>query len=83
MSARSLQRRLSDEGATFRGLLDGLRCEVAREHLERCRTPIAGIAHLTGFSDVSAFTRAATRWFGESPARLRDHASDALERRVH
>jgi len=74
MSPRSLQRRLSGEGTTFRELLDGLRCEVAREHLERCRTPIAGVAHLAGFSDVSAFTRAASRWFGATPARLREQA---------
>jgi len=74
MSARSLQRRLSHEGTTFSELLDGLRCAVAREHLERCQTPISGVAHLAGFSDVSAFTRAASRWFGATPARLRRQA---------
>lgn len=74
MGARSLQRQLSREGTTFSELLDGLRCEVAREHLERCQTPIAGVAHLAGFSDVSAFTRAASRWFGATPARLRKQA---------
>lgn len=74
MSSRSLQRQLSREGTTFSELLDGLRCEVAREHLERCKTPIAGVAHLAGFSDVSAFTRAASRWFGATPARLRQQA---------
>jgi AraC-like DNA-binding protein len=81
MSARSLQRRLSDEGASFRELLDGLRCQVAREHLERCRLPIAGVAHLTGFSDVSAFTRAVSRWFGATPARLRERANSRLNER--
>ncbi len=74
MGARSLQRRLSREGTTFSELLDGLRCEIAREHLERCQTPIAGVAHLAGFSDVSAFTRAASRWFGATPKRLRERA---------
>lgn len=74
MSTRSLQRRLADEGTNFRVLLDELRLELAREHLERRRTPIAGVAHLTGFSDVSAFTRAVERWFGEPPARLRKEA---------
>jgi len=74
MSTRSLQRQLSREGTKFSELLDGLRCEVAREHLERCHTPIAGVAHLAGFSDVSAFTRATSRWFGATPARLRQQA---------
>ena len=74
MSARSLQRRLSDEGTNFRELVDRLRCELAREHLERYQTPIAGVAHLTGYSDVSAFTRAANRWFGTPPGRLRQQS---------
>jgi AraC-like DNA-binding protein len=74
MSARSLQRRLADEGTAFREVLDGLRREVAREHLERCQEPIAGVAHLCGFSEVSAFTRAVNRWFGATPARLRERA---------
>ena len=74
MGTRSLQRRLSTEGTTFRKLLDDLRREAAREYLEQCQIPIAGAAHLTGFSDVSAFTRAVNRWFGETPARLRQQA---------
>jgi AraC-like DNA-binding protein len=83
MSARSLQRRLAEEGTSFRSLLDELRREVAREYLERNRVPIAGVAHLAGFSDVSAFTRATTRWFGETPARLREHAEDRSRAATH
>ena len=71
MGARSLQRRLSDEGTSFSALLDGLRCDVAREYLSRRQIPISGVAHLAGFSDVSAFTRATNRWFGSTPARVR------------
>src|SRR5262249_598853 len=33
MSSRSLQRRLHDEGLTFRGVLCGLRCELAKAQL--------------------------------------------------
>ncbi len=72
MGARSLQRRLSDEGTSFSALLDGLRCDVAREYLGRRQIPISGVAHLAGFSDVSAFTRATNRWFGSTPARVRE-----------
>lgn len=75
MSARSLQRRLAEEETSFREVLEKLRRDLARNHLERHRTPIAAVAYLTGFSDVSAFTRAVRRWFGHTPARLRREAS--------
>jgi len=74
MSPRSLQRRLAEERTSFREVLEKLRRDLARDHLERHRTPIAAVAYLTGFSDVSAFTRAVRRWFGRTPARLRQEA---------
>ena len=83
MGSRSLQRRLADEGTSFSALLDDLRCEIAREHLERYQTPIAGVAHLAGFSDVSAFTRAASRWFGDTPARFRERAGRRGSSEIH
>jgi AraC-like DNA-binding protein len=75
LSARSLQRRLAEERTSFREILENLRRELASEHLERHATPIAAVAYLTGFSEVSAFTRAVRRWFGLTPARLRREAS--------
>jgi AraC-like DNA-binding protein len=74
MSARSLQRRLAEEETSFRALLDEMRRELARHHLERRATPIEAIAYLTGFSEPSAFTRAVRRWFGRTPARMREEA---------
>jgi len=41
---------------------------------ERLPPPIEAVAYLTGFSEVSAFTRAARRWFGHTPARMREEA---------
>ena len=72
MSARTLQRRLAEEGQSFRGVLDSLRRELAEEHLRQRRASIAEAAHLTGFSEVSAFARAVRRWFGCTPRELRD-----------
>ena len=83
VGSRSLQRRLASEGTSFSTLLDGMRCDVAREHLERYQTPIAGVAHLAGFSDVSAFTRAASRWFGDTPARFRERAGRRGSTEIH
>jgi AraC-like DNA-binding protein len=71
MSQRSLQRRLAEEGTRFGLVLEDLRRELAREHLEAHGAAISEIAWLTGFSDVSAFTRAVSRWFGRGPAQLR------------
>jgi AraC-like DNA-binding protein len=72
MSARTLQRRLAEEGQSFRGVLDSLRRELAEEHLRQRRASIAETAHLTGFSEVSAFARAVRRWFGCTPRELRE-----------
>jgi AraC-like DNA-binding protein len=71
MSPRSLQRRLSEEQTSFSEVLEMLRRDIARDQLQRHDTPIAEVAYLTGFSEVSAFTRAVRRWFGRSPGRLR------------
>jgi AraC-like DNA-binding protein len=71
VSARTLQRRLSDEGHSFRRVLDTLRRELAEHHLRGRGSSVTETAYLTGFSEVSAFTRAARRWFGCTPRELR------------
>ncbi len=76
MSARSLQRRLAEEETSFREVLDTLRRDLARRHLEHPSIPISEIAYLAGFSEVSAFTRATRRWFGRSPSQVRREAGE-------
>jgi len=71
LSDRSLQRHLSEEGTNFRSILDNWRRDLARNQLQNHDTPIAEIAYLTGFSEVSSFTRAVKRWFGCTPGQLR------------
>ncbi len=71
VSARSLHRRLTDEGLTFRTLTEDTRREIAEGLLKEERYSIADIAYLTGFSEQSAFNRAFKRWTGETPARYR------------
>lgn len=79
MSSRTLQRRLAEEGESFRTVLDRLRRELAHEHLRERRASIAETAHLTGFSEVSAFARAVRRWFGCTPRELRDAPSEQAD----
>ncbi len=67
MSVRKLQRDLSDEGTTFREVLDGVRRELAVRHLADPNATVAKVAWLVGFSEPSAFHRAFRRWTGQSP----------------
>jgi AraC-like DNA-binding protein len=68
VGARTLQRRLREEGTSFAELIDALRREMAVVYLER-RIPIPEIASLLGYADATAFHHAFSRWTGSSPLR--------------
>jgi AraC-like DNA-binding protein len=70
MSARSLHRRLRDEGTTLRHLLQALRRELAERYLAEGAS-ITETAFLLGYSEASAFQRAFRRWTGSTPAAYR------------
>ena len=76
MSARTLQRRLADQGHTYQSLVDKARRQLAEKFLTDTRYSIAQVAFLTGFSEQSAFTRAFKRWAGQTPGSFRDGASE-------
>ncbi len=70
LSARSLQRRLKDEGASFQGVREAARSELAQRYLDDGLS-IAEISFLLGFSQPSAFFRAFKRWTGLTPVESR------------
>lgn len=72
LSVRSLQRRLADEGTSYKAVLDDLRRELAVSYLRQARNSISEITYLLGFSDTSSFTHAFRRWTGVAPSRYRD-----------
>jgi AraC-like DNA-binding protein len=72
MSARTLHRRLEQEGTNFRRVLAEVRHELAVQHLLERRMAIGEIAFLLGFSEVSAFHRAFKRWTGCTPREYRN-----------
>jgi len=74
IGARTLRRRLSEQGRPFKALIDEARAELARQYLEGSRHTIQEISHLLGFSQPSAFHRAFKRWTRESPRRFRVRA---------
>ena len=65
------QRRLVEEGATFSGVLEHTRMEMAGQSLETTDLPIKDISHQVGYSRQSNFTRAFCRWAGVSPSEFR------------
>lgn len=66
ITARSLQRRLQDEGASFQTLRDETRKTLANRYLAEGLS-LAEISFLLGFSEPSAFFRAFKRWTGKTP----------------
>ncbi|HVI91826.1 MAG TPA: AraC family transcriptional regulator ligand-binding domain-containing protein [Dongiaceae bacterium] len=72
MSERTLQRRITEQGASYRGLLGEARQELGRRLLSDARNSIDEIAFLLGFQDTSSFYRAFRAWEGVTPAQWRD-----------
>jgi AraC-like DNA-binding protein len=71
LSDRTLQRRIDDDGTTFRKLLLEARQELAREYLNRPDIDVAEVAYLLGYEDSNSFYRAFRTWEGTTPAQLR------------
>ena len=71
LGERTVQRRLALEGTSFEDVLAASRRSVAEWLLRDTELPLTDIAFMLGFSELSAFTRAATRWHGVSPRGVR------------
>jgi len=71
LSRRSLRRHLEAEGSSFNELLQESRRACGHAMLTRTRMPLSDIAFALGYSDQTAFSRAFSRWFGETPRELR------------
>jgi AraC-like DNA-binding protein len=74
-SARTLQRRLSEEGSSFHELVHETRSTLAKNYLRKGELAICEIAYLLGFSQPSAFHRAFQRWTGMTPRTFRNSRS--------
>jgi len=71
MSERTLQRRITEEGMTFRQLLNETRKELIREYLSDDSVEITEAAFLVGFENTNSFYRAFRSWEGKTPAEWR------------
>lgn len=71
MSARSLQRYLSEEGTSLRALVQEHRVETAQMLLERTDMPLSQVALTLGYADGTVFWRAYRSWTGQEPSAIR------------
>ena len=71
MSNRTLTRRLSEAGFSYRDLIQKSQERISKELLRDQTRSVAEIAFQTGFSEQSAFNRAFKRWTGLSPIEFR------------
>lgn len=73
MSPRTLGRRLSEEGTSFKGLIDDMRKSLALHYVAARDVDLAQIASMAGFTETPSFYRAFRRWTGTTPTRYRWH----------
>jgi AraC-like DNA-binding protein len=79
-SPRTLHRRLTVQGTTFRRLVADVRRELAERCLTEGKLAIGESAFLLGYSEASVFHRAFKRWTGQQPVAFRQRQ---LPRRAH
>lgn len=71
MTPRTVQRKLLEEGTSYRALTDALKAEVARNLLANPGLSISDIAYKLGYLEATSFQRAFKQWTGTSPAEYR------------
>ncbi|MBS1189197.1 MAG: AraC family transcriptional regulator [Rhodocyclaceae bacterium] len=72
LSARTLHRRLAEEGSSFRSIKDALRRDLAVARLVKTDQSVAAIAAELGYADPSAFYRAFIGWTDMNPRLYRE-----------
>jgi AraC-like DNA-binding protein len=68
---RTLNRRLREQGTSFRRKLDNIRYDLARYFLGETSMSLAKIAEALAYADATGFSRAFKRWSGVTPAQWR------------
>ncbi|MFB7719191.1 helix-turn-helix domain-containing protein [Nocardia sp. NPDC056100] len=71
VSARTLQRRLSEEGTTWRAEVAATRHQHAVDLLRDTELPVQSVAAKVGYQDARALRRAFQRWTGDTPDAFR------------
>lgn len=83
VTPRTLRRRLTDEGQSFRRLVIEARLDLARRHLEQGDIRVADIAERLGYAQPASFYRAYKARFGHPPRgdiMVNDKVDDKVDR---
>ncbi|WP_197744197.1 helix-turn-helix domain-containing protein [Candidatus Nitrosacidococcus tergens] len=72
---RTMQRKLSNEKATFEGIRDNVRREIALRYLTQTNIPLTQLTNLLGYSNQSVLTSSCRRWFDMPPTKVRNTMS--------
>ena len=71
MSYRTLRRRLSDEGSSFKEIQNEVRMGMASEYMRQTELTTQEIAFLLGYGEASNFHRAFKVWHDQTPGEYR------------
>ena len=72
VSARTLQRKLSEEGTSFKEIVRDTRASLATHYLRNPEVSLDEFAYLLGFEHRSSFHRAFRDWAGQTPTTMRE-----------
>jgi AraC-like DNA-binding protein len=72
VSVRSLRRRLSEEGLSYRALRQELQRDQACALLRSSDLTLQGVAYALGYADLPSFHRAFKRWTGITACKYRN-----------
>jgi len=73
MSLRNLQRKLHDQGTSYKEILESTRKKLAMDYILQQHLSLSEIGYLVGFSSVGNFNRAFKRWTNQTPGDYRQN----------
>ena len=75
VSGRTLQRELQQAGTSYQHECSQAQSELACSYLKNPAAGLQDVALLSGYTEVSSFTRAFKKWTGLTPGQYRDQLS--------
>lgn len=70
-SVRQLQRRLAEQGLSYKDLLEQIRKEQVLSDLAHTNLPLSQVATRAAYAETASFHRAVKRWTGSTPTEVR------------